>query len=94
MGKRTKKVGICGKYGTRYGASLRKNVKKIEISQHSKFYCTFCGKESAKRLVTGIWHCKGCNKKMAGAAYTLSSPAAATIRSTIARLRKAKTEAV
>merc|ERR1711924_528998 len=24
MGKRTKKAGICGKYGTRYGASLRK----------------------------------------------------------------------
>jgi hypothetical protein len=36
MGKRTKKVGICGKYGTRYGASLRKIVKKIEISQHAK----------------------------------------------------------
>ena len=29
MGKRTKKVGICGKYGTRYGASIRKNIKKI-----------------------------------------------------------------
>lgn len=28
MAKRTRKVGICGKYGTRYGASLRKVVKK------------------------------------------------------------------
>ncbi|CAO3590378.1 unnamed protein product [Absidia cylindrospora] len=28
MAKRTKKVGITGKYGTRYGASLRKQVKK------------------------------------------------------------------
>jgi len=36
MGKRTKKVGITGKYATRYGASLRKNMKKTEISQHSK----------------------------------------------------------
>ncbi|TNM98054.1 hypothetical protein fugu_014300 [Takifugu bimaculatus] len=42
--KRTKKVGIVGKYGTRYGASLRKMVKKIEISQHSKYTCSFCGK--------------------------------------------------
>ena len=42
--KRTKKVGITGKYGTRYGASLRKTVKKMEITQHSKYYCHFCGK--------------------------------------------------
>lgn len=42
--KRTKKVGIVGKYGTRYGASLRKMVKKIEISQHAKYTCSFCGK--------------------------------------------------
>merc|ERR1711879_238764 len=35
MTKRTKKVGITGKYGTRYGASLRKQVKKMEITQHA-----------------------------------------------------------
>lgn len=44
--KRTKKVGIVGKYGTRYGASLRKMVKKMEITQHSKYTCSFCGKVS------------------------------------------------
>ena len=42
--KRTKKVGVVGKYGTRYGASLRKMVKKIEVTQHAKYTCTFCGK--------------------------------------------------
>ena len=42
--KRTKKVGIVGKFGTRYGASLRKQIKKIEVSQHSKYFCPFCGK--------------------------------------------------
>ncbi len=70
--KRTKKVGICGKYGTRYGASLRKVIKKIEIAQHSKYHCAFCGKDSMKRAVTGIWHCKPCNRVVAGGAYTLA----------------------
>jgi hypothetical protein len=46
--KRTKKVGIVGKYGTRYGASLRKTVKKMEVSQHSKYVCSFCGKVSSQ----------------------------------------------
>ncbi len=30
--------------GTRYGASLRKQIKKMEVSQHSKYFCEFCGK--------------------------------------------------
>ena len=56
MAKRTKKVGITGKYGTRYGASLRKTVKKMEISQHSKFLCSFCGKDKMKRKVSYQMH--------------------------------------
>eukprot|EP01036_Dinobryon_divergens_P022010 gene22010-30242_t len=48
MGKHTKKVGICGKYGTRYGATLRKVIKKMEVTQHAKYGCTFCGKTSGK----------------------------------------------
>merc|ERR1711882_13733 len=83
MGKRTKKVGITGKYGTRYGASLRKTVKKMEISQHSKYTCTFCGKDKMKRQATGIWGCsdKNCRIQVAGGAYTYTTTAAASIRS-------------
>ena len=44
MAKRTKKVGICGKYGTRYGAAQRKTIKKFEITQRATYTCTFCGK--------------------------------------------------
>eukprot|EP00624_Nannochloropsis_granulata_P001140 evm.model.NODE_15301_length_14779_cov_26.990324.2 len=94
QGKRTKKVGICGKYGTRYGASLRKIIKKIEVSQHSKYTCVFCGKDNVKREVVGIWKCGSCNKSMAGGAYSLSTAAAVQVRSTLARLRKAKAEGV
>ncbi|KAG7007829.1 60S ribosomal protein L37a [Physcia stellaris] len=49
MTKRTKKVGVTGKYGTRYGASLRKQVKKMEITQHARYTCTFCGKTTDTR---------------------------------------------
>ncbi|KAL2829156.1 ribosomal L37ae protein family-domain-containing protein [Aspergillus cavernicola] len=88
MTKRTKKVGITGKYGTRYGASLRKQVKKMEVSQHARYICTFCGKNTVKRQAVGIWECKGCKKTVAGGAYTVSTPAAAATRSTIRRLRE------
>ena len=33
-----------GKYGTRYGASLRKLVKKIETTQHAKVRACVCGR--------------------------------------------------
>ena len=32
-------VHITGKYGVRYGASLRKQIKKIEVTQHAKYTC-------------------------------------------------------
>merc|ERR1712061_784518 len=70
MAKRTKKAGIVGKYGTRYGASLRKMIKKIEITQHMKHLCSFCGKESMRRDAVGIWGCKPCRRTVAGGAYT------------------------
>ena len=44
MAKRTRKVGIVGKYGTRYGSALRKIIKKFELQQHAKYVCPFCGK--------------------------------------------------
>ncbi|ATY60476.1 60S ribosomal L43 [Cordyceps militaris] len=72
MTKRTKKVGVTGKYGVRYGASLRKQVKKMEISQHAKYTCTFCGKVTVRRQSTGIWNCRSCKRTMAGGAYTVA----------------------
>ncbi|KAF8889307.1 ribosomal L37ae protein family-domain-containing protein [Infundibulicybe gibba] len=88
MTKRTKKVGITGKYGTRYGASLRKQVKKMEISQHARYTCTFCGKDSVKRTAVGIWNCSACKKVIAGGAWSVQTTAAATVRSTVRRLRE------
>ncbi|KAH0480146.1 MAG: hypothetical protein KVP17_004218 [Porospora cf. gigantea B] len=88
MGKHTKKVGIVGKYGTRYGSSLRKQAKKFEVLSHSRFCCPFCGKLSAKREAVGIWKCKACKKTMAGGAWQMTTNACVTARSTVGRLRK------
>jgi len=93
MTKRTQKVGITGKYATRYGASLRKTVKKMEVSQHATYTCPFCGKDSLKRQCVGIWHCKGCRKTIAGGAWTHSTTAAVTVRSAIRRLREIREQA-
>ena len=90
MAKRTKKVGVVGKYGTRYGSSLRKMVKKIEISQHAKYQCPFCGKTSLRRTCVGIWGCKHCGKLMSGGAYVVTTTAAANVRSAIKRIRDSR----
>ena len=86
--KRTKKVGITGKYGVRYGSSLRRQVKKLEVQQHARYDCSFCGKKTVRRGAAGIWTCASCKKCVAGGAYTVSTAAAATVRSTIRRLRE------
>ena len=44
MAKRTKKVGIVDKYGTRYGSAIRKILKKFELQQHARYVCPPCGK--------------------------------------------------
>ncbi|XP_027693305.1 60S ribosomal protein L37a-like [Vombatus ursinus] len=87
MTKNTKKVGIVGKYGTRYGASFRNMVKKIEISRHTKYTCSFCGEIKMKRQAVGIWHCGYCMKTVAGGAWTTS---AVTVKSAIRRLKELK----
>ena len=44
----------------------------MEITQHAKYVCTFCGKTTVKRHSVGIWTCKSCKKTVAGGAYTVS----------------------
>ncbi|XP_036605667.1 60S ribosomal protein L37a-like [Trichosurus vulpecula] len=90
VAKRTNKVGIVGKYGTRYGASLRKMVKKIEISQHAKYTCSFCGKTKMKKRAVGIWHLGSCMKTVAGGAWTYNTTSAVTVKSSIRRLKELK----
>jgi len=88
MDRRTAKVGLTGKYGTRYGAKLRKQVKGIEILQRTKYVCPFCGKTKVKRSAVGIWRCKACRRNMAGGAWEFTTTAAVTAKTTIQRLKR------
>ncbi len=88
MERRTVKVGITGKYGTRYGAKLRKQAKAIEILQRTKYTCPFCGKNSIRRHAVGIWRCKACRRTCAGGAWEFATSAALTAKTTINRLKK------
>merc|ERR1712147_139642 len=88
MAKRTKKVGIVGKYGTRYGASLRKIVKKMEVSQHKRYQSPFCGANTLKRTAVGIWQCSRTGKKVAGSAWEPHTQNYAVVAMGIRRLRE------
>ena len=87
MERRTK-AGVTGKYGTRYGQKLRKQVKGIEILQRKKVICPFCGKLAIKRSAAGIWKCRACRRSVAGGAWEFITVAASTAKTTINRLKK------
>ncbi|XP_024906617.1 60S ribosomal protein L37a-like, partial [Pteropus alecto] len=89
VAKYIKKVVIIGKYKTHYGTSLRKIVKRIEISQHVKYTCS-CGKTKMKRQAVGICHCSSCMKMVAGGAWTYTTISALTVKSAIRRLKEFK----
>ncbi|XP_057575699.1 60S ribosomal protein L37a-like [Hippopotamus amphibius kiboko] len=90
MAKCIKEVRIVGTYGTHYGASLRKMVKRIEISQHTEYTCSFRSKTKMKRRAVGIWHRASCMKTVAGGAWTYNTTPAVTVKSAIRRLKELK----
>ena len=67
---KTKKVGLTGKFGTRYGRGVKVVFEKIERTQKATYVCPSCKKTSVKRVSTGIWQCKKCNVKFTGGAYS------------------------
>lgn len=65
---RTKKVGIAGRHGVRYGLSIRK--RNIVIGRLKKErLCPKCMKLGLKRVSAGIWQCSKCGLRFAGKAY-------------------------
>jgi len=66
-----KKVGSAGRFGVRYGKTIRKRISEIEKKQKTIYKCPYCFKTKVKRVSVGIWHCKKCDAKFTGKAYSM-----------------------
>lgn len=63
----TKKVGVTGKYGPRYGRVIREKVLAVKRKQAHP--CPQCLRPSLRRVTAGIWECRKCGTSLAGKAY-------------------------
>ena len=66
---KTKKVKAAGRFGARYGKTVRNRLSAVETKQRVKQKCPFCNRLGVKRLSKGIWKCSKCNKKFASNTY-------------------------
>ena len=70
MTRRTKKVGVAGRYGPRYGVKVRKQIASTSQAKKRAYKCPRCNHQAVRRVSTGIWQCRRCDLKFAGGAYT------------------------
>lgn len=73
---RTKKAGWTGRYGPRYGSTVRKRVRLImEKMKGRNLKCPRCETVgSVFRESTGIWYCRKCSARFTGGAYYTETP--------------------
>ncbi|MBS3101036.1 50S ribosomal protein L37ae [Candidatus Woesearchaeota archaeon] len=70
--KEEEKLGSVKRFGARYGRKTKLKFSKVEYEQRRLHKCPYCSKTAVKRVAVGIWHCRKCNAKFAGKAYSVS----------------------
>ncbi len=70
--KQEEKLGSVKRFGARYGRKTKLKFSKIEAEQRKLHKCPYCSKIAVKRVAVGIWHCKKCNAKFTGRAYSIT----------------------
>lgn len=76
MSKRTKKVGSSGRFGPRYGVTVRKRIADVESVSKGRHECRYCRAVALGRTASGIWVCRHCGAKMASGSYMPTPPVA------------------
>jgi len=69
VARRTRKAGIVGRFGPRYGVRIRRRVQEIEEGLKARHTCPRCAAGSVHRKSTGVWACRRCGYVFAGGAY-------------------------
>lgn len=68
----TKKVGSAGRFGIRYGKTIRVKIADIEKRQRGRHLCPYCNKQQVRRVSLGVYACRKCHTTFTGRAYTLA----------------------
>ncbi len=69
MARRTRQVGVVGRYGPRYGVRIRRRVQEIEETRRATHVCPKCSAAAVRRRSSGVWQCRHCGHVFAGGAY-------------------------
>ncbi|VVB76644.1 50S ribosomal protein L37Ae [uncultured archaeon] len=75
-------------WSVRYGVSLRKRFEAVTKDKKTLYKCEVCGKDTVKRISTGIWKCKHCGATFAGGAYNLRTEAGKSAERLLSQTKK------
>lgn len=71
------------KRSIRHGARIRKQYDSVQKDKNALYKCPYCGRQTVKRISTGIWKCSHCSSTYAGGAYTMTTPSGESAKNQI-----------